>query len=128
MRTPFLDSRLIEFCGTLSSSQKLATGWTKRIMRNAIANNLPARIVWRKDKKGFSLPHDTLMLGPWLKPITETLSNDSMVVQKGFVSSKGLGLLLNRYRNKDPLISFKDVLNIYTLERWLRLNEQFISR
>jgi asparagine synthase (glutamine-hydrolysing) len=49
-RHPFLDKRLIEFCLALPSEQKLNQGWSRVVMRRALANVLPDVIQWRGGK------------------------------------------------------------------------------
>ncbi|HEY9621777.1 MAG TPA: lasso peptide isopeptide bond-forming cyclase [Crinalium sp.] len=50
VRHPFMDKRLIEFCLSLPSDQKLRQGWSRMIMRRALANILPETIQWRGGK------------------------------------------------------------------------------
>lgn len=49
-RFPFFDRRLIEFCVSLPAEQKLADGWSRRVMRNALRGVLPEEIRLRTDK------------------------------------------------------------------------------
>ena len=50
LRHPFMDKRLIEFCLALPPEQKLHQGWSRLIMRRAMANILPTEIQWRSTK------------------------------------------------------------------------------
>jgi asparagine synthase (glutamine-hydrolysing) len=49
-RYPFFDKRLAEFCLSLPPEQKLCQGWTRLIMRRALADYLPEEICWRRTK------------------------------------------------------------------------------
>jgi len=49
-RHPFMDKRLIEFCLALPSEQKLNQGWSRMVMRRGLANILPEKVQWRRDK------------------------------------------------------------------------------
>ncbi len=49
-RHPFFDRRLVEFCLSLPTSQKLEQGWSRIILRRAMDQILPPAIQWRKDK------------------------------------------------------------------------------
>lgn len=49
-RHPFMDKRLIEFCLALPAEQKLRQGWSRMILRQALAEILPERIQWRGGK------------------------------------------------------------------------------
>jgi asparagine synthase (glutamine-hydrolysing) len=56
VRLPFLDHELVQFIFSLPSHFKINKGWTKWILRRAMANQLPDPIVWRKNKIGFEPP------------------------------------------------------------------------
>ena len=49
-RYPFFDRRLVELCLALPSSQKLHRGWTRFVLRGAMAGLLPAEVQWRPGK------------------------------------------------------------------------------
>ena len=53
MRHPFWDRRLVEFCLRLPAEQKLGNGWGRLILRQAMDNELPAKVCWRRDKTNF---------------------------------------------------------------------------
>jgi asparagine synthase (glutamine-hydrolysing) len=55
-RLPFLDYRLVEFIFSLKDSYKINEGKTKFILREALMNVLPDKIVHRYDKMGFVTP------------------------------------------------------------------------
>ena len=59
---PFLDVRLVEFAFGPGAPWRLHDGWTKWLQRRAVADILPASVVWRRDKKGFPTP-----VGNWLR-------------------------------------------------------------
>ncbi|MEY3443254.1 MAG: Asparagine synthetase [Bacteroidota bacterium] len=55
-RLPFLDYRIVEFAMTIPDEYKIREGWQKYILRKAMPE-LPEKIRFRKDKKGFTTPH-----------------------------------------------------------------------
>ncbi|MFI5154258.1 MAG: asparagine synthase (glutamine-hydrolyzing) [Chitinophagales bacterium] len=61
VRLPFLNHELVEFIFELPSQYKIKEGWTKWILRKAMENELPEKIVWRKDKVGFEPPQKVWM-------------------------------------------------------------------
>lgn len=68
-RTPFLDYRLVEFAFALPSQYKIQSGWTKRVLRTAVAGLAPPEIILRRDKKGYPTPAVHWYRGPlkqWL--------------------------------------------------------------
>jgi asparagine synthase (glutamine-hydrolysing) len=49
-RHPFFDKRLIEFCIALPREQRIRDGWTRMIVRRALADVLPAKVLHRGGK------------------------------------------------------------------------------
>ena len=63
-RLPFLDYKLAEFAVNCPASLKLRDGWSKWLLRNAMANTLPEKVRLRKTKLGFNTPEvDWMRLG-----------------------------------------------------------------
>lgn len=60
-RVPFLDHKLVEFAARLPERMKLRGLTTKYILRQAMADKIPAEILTRK-KMGFPVP-----VGAWLR-------------------------------------------------------------
>ena len=107
-RLPFLDYRLVELCISLPLSVKIRNGWTKFILRKAVENILPKRIVWRKNKFGFEAPEKI-----WL-------SNYEKFMKKEIQSSS----LLSQFCHIDQIISsfsklsLKDKWMYFNIARW----------
>lgn len=51
-RYPFIDKRLVEFCLSLPTEQKIRNGWSKIVLRRAMDNIIPIKIQWRPTKVG----------------------------------------------------------------------------
>jgi len=60
-RLPFLDYRLVNFVFSLGETYKIKNGWSKHILRQSMQNILPEEIVFRKDKKGFPTPLNSIL-------------------------------------------------------------------
>ena len=56
VRLPFLDHRLVEFSLSLPRPMLLGNGWSKRVLRLAMRDIVPADILARRDKVGFMAP------------------------------------------------------------------------
>jgi asparagine synthase (glutamine-hydrolysing) len=61
VRPPFLDHPLVEFAVSLPSSFKIDGGRTKKVLREAAGDMLPA-VIGNRGKQGFAMP-----LAPWFK-------------------------------------------------------------
>src|SRR5436190_11715663 len=71
VRLPFLNHELVEFIYTLPSHFKIREGWTKWLLRQSMKEQLPAEIVWRKDKVGFEPPQKKWMENPNLQEMIQ---------------------------------------------------------
>jgi len=85
-RHPFMDHRLIEFALSLDSKELLAKGWNKLILRKSMLE-LPKSIRFRKDKKGFEVPHDE-WLRKDLKPLIISSFRSSVLDKYGVINAK----------------------------------------
>ncbi len=56
VRMPFMDWRLVTFAHALPASSKFGGGYTKRILRDAMAGIMPDRVRLRRFKIGFNSP------------------------------------------------------------------------
>jgi asparagine synthase (glutamine-hydrolysing) len=69
IRMPFLDWRLVSYTLSLPGRSIIGNGFTKRILRDAMAAHLPAKVRTRKPKLQFQGPIRPLLTGalkPWL--------------------------------------------------------------
>ena len=74
-RVPFLDWRLVVLGFRLAPEWKLRDGWTKWVLRQAMAGAVPDAIRWRRDKKAFATPQAEWLHGPlrpWVREILES--------------------------------------------------------
>ena len=85
-RLPFLYHELIEFVFTLPDSFLLNNGWTKYLLRKSMENDLPHKLVWRKDKVGFETPQETWLNSDWVKEIILPLSKELKIEKLEFDS------------------------------------------
>ncbi len=60
-RVPFLNHKLVEFAATIPANIKFKDGTLKRVLINSLREELPDKIVNRKNKMGFPVP-----LNEWL--------------------------------------------------------------
>lgn len=67
IRMPFMDHRIVSFASALPWTSKIRGGFSKAIVRDAVADLMPSAIAYRKTKIGFNSPVVDWMKGP-LKP------------------------------------------------------------
>jgi asparagine synthase (glutamine-hydrolysing) len=62
-RTPFLDYRLVELARRWPGADLVRDGWSKAVLRDAMAGVLPEAVRLRRDKLGFASPERRFLLG-----------------------------------------------------------------
>jgi asparagine synthase (glutamine-hydrolysing) len=70
VRNPFLDYRLVEFLFSLPAHYKIRRGWNKFILRKAMGEIIPKKVINRFDKVGYITPESQWLRGPlkdWAK-------------------------------------------------------------
>lgn len=73
IRSPFIDYRLMEFAFSLPDDALFSGGITKRVLREAFAQRLPASILHNHNKIGFATPFDRWMREPSSRAMVEAL-------------------------------------------------------
>jgi len=77
VRAPFLDAGLVDSIQGLPASYKYGRGQTKRLLKRAAADRLPASILSRP-KKGFGIPVARWLRGPLAPLIASMLGRDRL--------------------------------------------------
>ncbi len=70
IRMPFMDHRLVSLAFSLPWQSKIRNGYTKSIIRDAVADLIPKEVAYRKTKIGFNAPMVDWFKGP-LRPFME---------------------------------------------------------
>jgi asparagine synthase (glutamine-hydrolysing) len=56
VRAPFMDHRIVSYAFSIPMRSKIGGGYTKKIVRDAVGDLMPAEIVTRRTKVGFNSP------------------------------------------------------------------------
>lgn len=88
-RMPFLDHRLVDLLFTVNYDALIQQGTTKRVLREAFADDLPQEVRQRRDKVGFHTPLAKWLRSelPWLR---ETLNVDR-IAELGIADASHVG-------------------------------------
>ena len=81
-RVPYLDHRLVEFVLSCPAEYKIKNGITKRLLRKALGDKLPAKVAQRTDKMGYVTPEKI-----WAKQ--EAPEEFMQAVERSVEQSKG---------------------------------------
>ncbi len=123
-RVPFLDHPLVEATLSMPVKSKISGGWTKRVLREGLADLLPDKVRLRKSKLGFATPEDVWMRGALGEWVRQTLEHPTVVTK--YVDPSGLQDLLR----ETPKLGYnapRDSLlfRLAMVEAW---NEHFLNR
>ena len=122
-RTPFLDHRIVELCFSLPYSDKIADGWTKSLLRRALADTMPTEILRRRHKLGFPAP-----VVDWLK-LEQNWADvrgfllDRTTLERDIFDRRRLERELRAFGSGPPIYAAHRVGRLWrwiTLELWFR--------
>lgn len=125
VRVPFLDYRIVEWLAKVHVDSKLAGGWTKRILRDAIDGLVPASIRWRRDKRGFNLPEREWFRGPCAPQVMRMIDEGMICERLGLVKADLFRSAFQKFVKDGTGISYKKIFSICSLEEWLRAIEHY---
>ena len=77
IRMPFMDYRLISMAFSITWRSKLRNGYSKNIVRDALRDIMPASIVNRRSKVGFSTPYAEWAQGPWKEWLMDEITSQA---------------------------------------------------
>lgn len=120
-RYPFFDRRLVEFCLALPPEQKLHQGWSRAIMRRAMAGILPPEVQYRFHKANLSPNFKRGLLNHERKILDEVILHEPHIIQE-YVDVPALRAAYHRYSSQ-PMQTVEDSLTIYgavILALWLQ--------
>jgi asparagine synthase (glutamine-hydrolysing) len=126
MRVPFLDYRLVELLGQMNPDEKFEGGRTKSIFRKAIKGLVPEEIRHRRDKKGFNVPVDTWMRGPFEPRVSDTFNAPLLSESLGFVDARRLNDAYTRFKGRKGYLNGRHFFRAYAFELFLRRYESSI--
>jgi len=122
MRLPFFDQRLIDFCSTLPSGEKIHNGWTRSIFRHAMAGMIPDEVRWRPTKGHLGAGLSLTLLQFASGAMNEMISNPAGLDR--FYEIDMLKRVLGRFK-REPFKSEYDCLVLLSavhLYNWMREN------
>lgn len=118
VRSPLLDSTLVEYMATLPASLKLRQNVSKYILRKVCANMLPPSVLTKR-KQGFAVP-----LGRWfqneLRGFAEEILLDTRALARGYFRRETLKRLLRQHFTGRRDYSMW-IWCLVVLEMWFRI-------
>ena len=118
VRLPYLDHRLVELAFSLPWEMKLSSGRTKRVLREAMRDYLPASVRARRDKIGYAAPQVAWLRGPLCEWADDLLASERFA-QREWSDAPAVRSMWTDFRNgKDGMDS--DLWRFLSVEAWAR--------
>jgi len=131
VRNPFLDYRLVRLGVGLPMTLKVCCGWTKYVLRRALVPSLPAEIVWRRDKRGFTTPEARMLRNELRESVHELLAPSAEMVRRGLVNPQAaqarFATFLNGSVARAQSVGSREIFQLLSLEAWLRAYRENLS-
>jgi|GEM_PF-253663 len=120
VRVPFLDHRLVELAAAITPDDKFRGGWSKSILRDAIADLVPPKIRFRKDKKGFNVPEAVWMRAEFIGPYRRMLAQPMLAHEFGIVDQAKAGSHYAAFLEGKGFLNARHFFRLYLFESFLR--------
>jgi asparagine synthase (glutamine-hydrolysing) len=123
LRVPLLDHRILEFAASLPASDKVHGFETKYVLKRAIADRVPKKILDRP-KTGFPVPYNRWIYCE-LKEFVNDVLTDSKTIGRGYFNRSAVEKLLKE--NAGQIKHSQEIFSLLVLELWHRtfLDQRF---
>jgi asparagine synthase (glutamine-hydrolysing) len=125
-RFPFLDHRLVEFCGKLPPTIKMRALTEKYILKKSMQGLLPASIL-NRTKQPYMAPDAKSFFMGTPQPYVEELLSETNLKASGLFNPKAVQLLARKCR-QNPVHGFKDNMAMVGIVSTLLLQDLFIRK
>jgi asparagine synthase (glutamine-hydrolysing) len=116
LRVPLLDHRVLEFAAALPRHYKLHGVTTKHILKKALSQRVPAKILERK-KTGFPVPYERWIRSEFRDAFSAILT-DRKTLQRGYFQKSAVEKML--CANPRGMNYSKEIFSLVVLELWHR--------
>lgn len=118
-RHPFLDPDFLALCLTLPDRQRLHAGWSKAVLRRAMAGRLPNAVRCRRDKQHLGWTQNQALLAAHREELLARLDNhrDHLAPYVDAAALNGLGSAI-RSGHADSA-TWESTFNVAQLGEWL---------
>lgn len=129
VRVPFLDHHVVDIGMALKDDLKIKNGFSKYLLRKTFEPLLPKEVIWRRDKKGFTIPQEQWMRQE-LAPKIESLFTGDMISYDLSLLKKNETLSdFENFRNgQTTVLGFKDIFARISMETWMKVYEPYIEK
>ncbi len=114
VRTPFLDTKVVEYAFSLPKKLKISNSRRKMILRDTFKSDLPTTIFDRR-KKGFEIPLRQILLES-LNIEIESLLNENLIKYQNLFRYEYIATLLQKLKSQNPGNSAQQVWSLLVFQ------------
>lgn len=94
IRMPFMDYRLVQFAFSIGWRSKIRNGYSKNIIRDAIAPFMPEEVAYRRGKIGFNAPILDWIKGPYKEMFCDMVNSQDFANSSVVKNPQGVKSML----------------------------------
>jgi asparagine synthase (glutamine-hydrolysing) len=117
VRSPFLDTDILEFGLSLSKSQRYR--FQSKVLLRKLAESKITKEIASRPKMGFGIPRDFWLRGPLKSRVEDVFKSNDSVILNWFERSQLISIH-NSFLNHQNDIDHGIIWNIFSLETWAR--------
>jgi asparagine synthase (glutamine-hydrolysing) len=121
IRSPFLDSKIVEFSFGLPDSYKINKKMNKRLVQDAFRDLLPAEL-YNRPKQGFDIPLLNWFRNELWSKIDDDLLSDSFIKQQEIFDVNAIRDLKHKLRSSNPEDSHETIWALIVFQHWWKRN------
>ncbi|MCS6980607.1 MAG: asparagine synthase (glutamine-hydrolyzing) [Flavobacteriales bacterium] len=119
VRPPFLDNKVVELALSLPTSFKVGVGYSKKILRDAFRDQLPASI-YSRGKRGFEVPLRKWFLEDLEHLIIKEYLSDDLLDTQGIFNKEAIRFILRKLQSSDYGDSPWWLWSIVVFQHWYK--------
>jgi asparagine synthase (glutamine-hydrolysing) len=120
VRSPYLDTAVVEYVASLPGAMKIRDGETKYLLKRAAERYLPQEMT-RRPKEGFVMPVTDWLLGD-LEEYVRTVLGRAALEASGVFDSVAVGSLVDGfYRDRGDYTYGNKILSLVVFQEWFDL-------
>lgn len=116
-RLPFLSKAFVEYSISIPHRMRLNEGWSKAPLREFMKHSLSEKVIYRKNKLGFSVPQSLWIQE--LEPYIKSLLNEKILSEKYF----NIEWIRKNYSNPNET---ERIFKFLMIENWLRTFNSYV--
>jgi asparagine synthase (glutamine-hydrolysing) len=122
-RVPFLDHKLVEYLVSLPPKQRINGGVTKYAFRKAMEEELPEKILARRDKIGFAVPEKSWLKEEAVKGVINNIIDSESFKLRDFWEWDKVEREFERLQSGESQSIFvgTDIWRCISVELWMRI-------